>query len=303
MNNNNLIQFYDSYGGNNDLLTVCNANNKFLIYLSDFSFQKDNDIYNISLGKKGDCGQYFRFQIGNTNYVTDNVWYGGSKSVSPIKTELIKINYNDINKNDILLNNANFSIYKESLIEYMVDKIKKQNIEDEENDRIVNMFWENKNLILKMADDGGQWILYLIEERLKDHKEYRIFISCEPIICYLYKMYSDYLEKSEELNIILMKFCNKIIQLMEGKKRFILCDNGAALPLGCSVGSKEVFEFLNKYFEISSLNKNCEFVNSSEVFLKEISYSFNIYHLLGGKCKKYCRCPKNFLNYDSDDSE
>lgn len=70
--NNKIINFYDQTFGDNDLLMVYNIDNKYVVYLSDYTFQKDNCIYKIAIGKKGNFGQFFRIKIGNQNSGADN---------------------------------------------------------------------------------------------------------------------------------------------------------------------------------------------------------------------------------------
>lgn len=78
------------------------------------------------------------------------------------------------------------------------------------------VFWKNKNVLLKLSDNGDRWIFYLIEKKLYKGNEYRLFHVNESIISYLHNTYDDYYKKSNNLNVILIKLFNSIIELMEG---------------------------------------------------------------------------------------
>jgi hypothetical protein len=254
----NIIKYYDrSYACKPDM-HLFNIDNKHQVFLSDFSFEHDGKMYFISLGRKGNNGNYYRFNIGKINYVSDNVWYSSDGSDPEIGSTIEKISHNEINKDDVHFNIDSVPD-KNKLIGRYVKEIKKEQVEEAQKKSAQDDFWSNAEVLMSLMDDGGQYIYYIL--RIGD--EYHFLLATEGLIEYMHTIWDDYVQKSSNSLIEVVKFLIKFL-----RKSL----NGYASPLSVKIASNDVYNIMKREFDISEFQKT----DLNKRFAKEMSHAFEI---------------------------
>jgi hypothetical protein len=254
----NIIKYYDrSYACKPDM-HLFNINNKYQVFLSDFSFEHDGKMYFIALGRKGDHGNYYRFNIGEINYISDNVWHSSDGSDPEVGSTIKKIDRNEINKDDVRLNIDSVPD-KNKLIDRYIKEIEKEQEEEAQKKLAQDNFWSNAEVLMSLMDDGGQYIYYIL--RIGD--EYHFLLTSEGLIEYMHTIWNDYVQKSSSS-------LNEVVKFLIKSLRKSL--NGYASPLSVKIASHEVCNIMKCEFDISEFQK----AELNKRFAKEMSHTFEI---------------------------
>ena len=229
------------------------------IFLTDFSFMHDNKTYNITLGRKGNHGQWYRLSIDNKNYISNNVWQLRDTNLNP-EYQIAKIEYNEIRKDDIVINTMDFIQDVNKVIDYYINKINEETKKEQADELAKELFWSNKQILMTLMDDGSQYFIYIMKI---DEDVYHYILCHEPIFPYMHRIYDDYIQgTANNLNDITKIFMRKLESSL----------SDLPSPLYLRMASKYMFEKIKSKYTISNLKK----IELSDCYAKEMSHEFEI---------------------------
>jgi len=270
MDNN--TKTYTEYHTNNNIFVL--HIEKYRVYLTDFTFTRNNIEYNINIRGKGFSGQWFRIRIDGKSYVSDNVWQD-CRLPKKNNQKITEISYHDINKNDIVLNLLKYTQYiknggnEDDIINPYIEKIQKEEEKEMERKKIKDAFWKNKKVILRLFDDGVQYKFYIVENTKNDEGErFTLIIAHDVTVHNMHHMMDDYAHgKHETLNGIISILSDKIKTFYDGDYGWDVSvldsdceydsdydpDKDRCDLFHVTVSRKNIMKSLRKYFVIKSI--------------------------------------------------
>ena len=232
----------------NDELLLYEEIDGYAIHISDFSFERNGNKYNIHIRKPGCEGLWYVFLINEQYIVTNNVWLNNSDKNS--KNVIIKGSKNKPNDKSYII--ADLQLLSEEkqkkLIDYVIDTIDFENQEEENRGKYIASYYEKHELICKIFLDSDEYVVCILKN--KQNNKFELYCVND----------TDLIPHSDphfcDLNL------DNILSILINKYMTETDDNFYS---GVVYGSEYVKEITNKFYKIKNYETKNEHNHSKNL--------------------------------------
>jgi hypothetical protein len=169
-------------------------------YLTDFTFEDDNNIYNVYITDKGYYGDWYLITVNGQKYASNNLWSTEIHSDHNTKADISWIEYDDISSDTIILNNLSLvnkdcqeEIKKAVLleIEYIENQLKLKHEK-------YNNFYLHRKVVLSIVPNTNMWKVYVVLNEM-DNLYQVVFCDNGEELC----LSQSFVLETESINIVI----------------------------------------------------------------------------------------------------